>query len=1071
MYKFTTALFLFVLTGILHAQVTTNLEPNKELSQYILKNWNTQNGLPANALQDIIQTKDGYIWLASYGGLSRFDGVHFENFSIKNHNLPSETLQCITVDSNQVVWVGTINGIFQINKGKVAFDNRLSVLNNKSVETVFTDNHGNVWFGLSIGGIYKWDGHHIEKIPTHPDIEKQVVSGMSQDNAGNIYIGTEIGDLFEYKNAETQKILTAEQTNGIYTIDNRAPGHLYIGAGNGVYKIKNGVVSKLEQIQVVNVQDLMEDQNQMLWLATLTGMYRYDLKTAKQSVFNEDNGLPNNIVYKLMTDNEGNVWGATYRQGLFRLTGGQFLCYSTLEGLPSNIVIAIDKYKDNAYLMATEDAQLMVFKDQQFAPFQTKAPIPLSRLKHIMFDSKQQIWISTYGGLMVIDKDDNWTLYNEENGFEESLFRYTFEDNHGNVWAGTRRRGVFKFQTDGQIKNIGTEHGLNSDYVMSITIDKKQRLVVGTKGGINIIENDKIVEQYSSANGLVSDFVFNVYVDKQNVMWACSNSGIDRIEGNQIHNFSIKQGLNNNSVFDIVEDEHGNFWLPTPKGVMQAKKSEFEEIIAGKRKLLNTNFYGKEAGLKNNECIGATKTFQDSDETIGFLTMGGVSFLNPNNLTVNTIRPKLRIESISLDSLIIDFNQKITIEPHVKRIVIKYTAFSYKAPHKLKFKYKLEPYDNVWIEGDANRTAQYTSLPAGKYTFQLKAANNDGVWTDQALEFQIISKPYFYQTFWFIGLAILVIVALGFALYRNRVKAYEKRNQILEQKVTERTAEVEQQKEEIIAQKEMVEEQNKKIQATNEHIHSSIVYARTIQNAILPLPRHMNTNFETFTIFRPKDIVSGDFFWLNFKKGQKYTYYAAVDCTGHGVPGAFMSMVGSHLLAEIVSVRGVLDPAEILTRLDDYTYNSLQQNISENTDGMDLALVRLERKENNQTEVVFCGAKRPLFYYSQNAKKLLEIKGNRKSIAGKKRNSKNIPFTNHTLTLETNDILYLTTDGFTDQNNEKRQRYSSKRLKQDLQSIANYNLAEQKRYLENELDAWQAAEPQRDDITLIGIKI
>ncbi len=269
----------------------------------------------------------------------------------------------------------------------------------------------------------------------------------------------------------------------------------------------------------------------------------------------------------------------------------------------------------------------------------------------------------------------------------------------------------------------------------------------------------------------------------------------------------------------------------------------------------------------------------------------------------------------------------------------------------------------------------------------------------------------------------------------------------------------------IRAQKEQIEEQRDTVDLQNQKINASIHYAQNIQRAILPVKNQIENLFESFIIYKPKDIVSGDFYW--YSKVNDLIFLAAVDCTGHGVPGAFMSMIGSSLLNEIILEKQVTEPAKILSLLNEKVIEALRQRETENKDGMDVCFVSIDLKTNKLT---FSGAKRPLFIYKNNISALDEIKGDRASIGGVHKKEQD-QFKNHVIDVAKGDILYLSSDGLIDQNNAERKRFGSKKLKEVILENISEPMNRQKELIEKELGAFQQEEEQRDDITLIGIKI
>ncbi len=414
-----------------------------------------------------------------------------------------------------------------------------------------------------------------------------------------------------------------------------------------------------------------------------------------------------------------------------------------------------------------------------------------------------------------------------------------------------------------------------------------------------------------------------------------------------------------------------------------------------------------------------------------------------------------------------------------------YASQFYEAQEEIKYAYKLENFDKEWSNWTEETKKEYTNLYEGKYIFKVKAINfykNES--TIATYEFEIL--PPWQRT----NLAYLSYIILGFIFIFMIVKLYTKRlkeqNIKLENTVQERTkeirkqneqimgknAELEQQKEEILTQSEELLISNEEITLKNEMITSSITYAQTIQKAILPIDENMKKHFDFFNIFRPKDIVSGDFYWFTKLKIENkfFIFVAVVDCTGHGVPGAFMSMIGSRLLSEIVKERKIIDTAKILELLDDGIKKSLKQAQTENNDGMDLCLCRFEKMENENINVNFSGAKRPLFIYRDENNEIETIKPDRRSIGGKTKKRRTVDFTNQEFFIKNEDIIYLTTDGYIDQNNLERKRFGTKQFLEIMKKIARKNLQKQKEILEKELNNWMKIEKQRDDITVMGIK-
>ncbi len=270
-----------------------------------------------------------------------------------------------------------------------------------------------------------------------------------------------------------------------------------------------------------------------------------------------------------------------------------------------------------------------------------------------------------------------------------------------------------------------------------------------------------------------------------------------------------------------------------------------------------------------------------------------------------------------------------------------------------------------------------------------------------------------------------------------------------------------------------IKKQRDKIEIQNEQITSSINYAKTIQQAILPLFDDIQRNFSSFVIFRPRDVVSGDFYWYNekvYNDGKsKKLFLAAVDCTGHGVPGAFMSMIGSRLLNEVILEQDITDPKDVLENLDQKVKTALRQETSENNDGMDMSVCVIEKKDDTY-HITYSGAKSDLYYYSHGEEGIGILQSERRSIGGTKQKRGNIKFTNKTIKLKDNDLIWLASDGIIDQNNPSRKRFGTPKFIETLNAVKDLELIEQKRYINRELDDYKEETEQRDDIMVWGIK-
>ncbi|UCG27085.1 MAG: SpoIIE family protein phosphatase, partial [Bacteroidales bacterium] len=442
-------------------------------------------------------------------------------------------------------------------------------------------------------------------------------------------------------------------------------------------------------------------------------------------------------------------------------------------------------------------------------------------------------------------------------------------------------------------------------------------------------------------------------------------------------------------------------------------------------------------------------SFLDSEGNMWFGTADGVTRYNPELLKKKVSEPLTHIKGMQVNYVDREMVPNMKLNHTEKSIIFDYYSICLTNPDAVKYQVKLEGAEEEWRPVNRQTRAIYSALSPNKYTFLVRAQNDAGVWNEDPISFHFVIKPPFYQTWWFILSCIIVTFAAILLFIMVRERNLIRENKILEEKVAIRTAEVVQ--------------KSKELEQKNKDITDSIRYAQRIQNAILP-PE--NSFAETFILFQPKDIVSGDFYWLAMTETKQVI--AAVDCTGHGVPGAFMSIIGYNSLNKIVKEYGFIHPAEILDHLNDEVSNTLQKQSDEDEvkDGMDIALLVYDFTTK---ELEYAGAYNPLYLVSEG--ELIEIKGDRFPI-GRSSIKVGQKFTNHKIQLKSGDTTYVFSDGYADQfGGSEGKKFKSKAIKNMLLEIQDLSMEKQKAHMERVMEEWRGNLPQIDDILFIGSRV
>ena len=700
------------------------------------------------------------------------------------------------------------------------------------------------------------------------------------------------------------------------------------------------------------------------------------------------------------------------------------------------------------------------------------------------------------------------------------------EDKNGVIYLGTKT-GLSVFDGN-SFKNFNIKDGVSDDdNIYSIIIDKQNRIWVGTGNGVHNFVNDQFIP-IETINKVKTDRgnlpIYSILEDRSGNIWFASENGAIKYNGKTVERFNKSNGLIDKRVTTIVQDKKGHLWFGTDEGVFEYNYTSFQQmgesqglasnkvylmLLDGNNLWVGTNkgldkvnldvyyatnkfeikHYGKEEGLNGVEC-NSNSAFKDAEGNLWFGTIKGTTVYNPRYDKLNREEALTRITGIRLffqnaESDLEKYAESIDSTNHLpfnlvlpydkNHITFDFIGICITNPNKVKYQFKLEGADEDWFPPTSKTEATYSSLPAGEYTFHLKAMNNDGLWNSKDITFKFTILPPWWKTWWFYTIVGLIAFAGVYTFITVRTRNLQKAKIELEQEVQLRTLQLRQEKEKVEIINQEVVAQKAIIEAKNNDITDSIKYAKNIQEALLPPLQNLHKEFnDAFVLYLPKDIVSGDFYW--FAKRNKKRFIASVDCTGHGVPGAFMSIVGNTLLNEIVTEKNITSPAEILNELHVGVKTALKQSgdsENERRDGMDIALCSLN-EEGNMLE--YAGANRPLWMFrkSKSGEESFEmIKANKFPIGGlEMENEVKRTFTNHEIPVEKGDLVYIFSDGYADQfGGEKGKKFMVGNMQKLVSEMHDRPVKEQEQLLLKNFISWRGEHEQVDDVLVIGFRV
>ena len=1059
-------------------------------------NYTTAHGLANNFVYSVKEDKKGNLWFGtSGGGLSKYDGKTFRNYTTKQ-GLANDIIRTITEDRKGNIWIGTNGGGVSKFDGKKFINFSISKgLANNIVRSIAEDKKGNIWFGTDMG-VSKYDGKNFTNYTTKQGLPNNFVSNVLEDKKGNIWFGTNSGaskyDGKTFKNYSTKEGLINDQ---ICCLEQDSKGNIWFGTNDGGASSFDGktFTNFTSNQGLVNnvIKCIVEDNSGNIWFGTNGGgLSRYDGKSFIN--FTTNQGLSNNIILSIAEDKKGNLWYGTFGNGVLKYDGKEFTNYTTSQGLSNDFTFSITK-DNKGELWFTSKVGVSHFDGEKFTNYTTEQGLINDAVISSIQDKKGNFWFGTLGGGVSKFNGKSFVNFNTSHGLAYNVIITIMEDSKGNIWFGTNGGGVSKYDGKSFI-NYTTKQGLSNDVVLCIKEDKFGNIWFGTHGnGVSRFDGESFLN-FSKTEGLPDNTVSQIIIDSENNMMLGTNYGVARITNFKAkYKFKVKQKsvpIQNNlkseelkKYLPVLEIYNSSTGFPV-KDVNAGNNAMFKDkkgIIwiatgADKTALVRFNYHALNKNKKkpsvfihsikiNNEniCWNDLVTNFDvkaiKDSTITQPNIIEEVITNGRMLSEeerDIMKQKFHNISFSGISKFYPIPKNLVLPNKLGNVVFDFGAVEPAKPYLVKYKYKLEGYDESWSPITNKTSATFGNIFEGNYTFLLKAQNPNGIWSDQ-IEYNFTVLPPWWRTWWMYTLYIIFAIGIvGLIVWIN--------GQRLRASALELTKEIKKATSTIVEQKQAVEEQKIIVEKKNRDITDSINYALRIQDAFLPKKETIQKSFpESFILFQPKDIVSGDFYYFHINEDK--TIIAAVDCTGHGVPGAFMSMIGSERLTDAVIQSS--NPNEILTLLNIGVKNSLHQTDKDDStrDGMDIAICSIDMEN---LIVNYAGANRPLWIIRKDSTEIEEIKANKVAIGGLTPLTQE--FIPHKVQLQKGDTIYMTTDGYGDIFSDDGKKLKTKKLKEILIENQDKSMPEQEAFLVDFAEKWKNGAEQIDDILIIGIR-
>ncbi|MBB3697188.1 SpoIIE family protein phosphatase [Flammeovirga yaeyamensis] len=931
----------------------------------------------------------------------------------------------VYVDSKETLWLSHGFKLFMKKESDVKFKMIQSDHMNKDyiINRFYQDNNGKMLILTNFGlfTVHRGVMVPVIKDSKHP-INKTRITAMYHDELGNYWLGTWDGlyrsggltktSKFELidKNIKSKvfNCITGDSFGGIwFSVKDFGVGYI------DLYNTTFGIIrNKDKEGKSKNVNYYFKDSKNREWILTSQGLSVRDLKTGKKGEYKKQQKeshktLPQTDALGVFETSSGEIWVYFVNLYLCRVVGNDVTnLHLDFRYLNMNIVrniSGIEEDENGVFWVSSVDKGVASYNPKSFK-----------------LDSQP---------------------YDE---FKKGSLSIVKDPRSNKMWFSTSKKGVFSFEIDrnskvGKIENFKVINQENKENlpIRFLQFDEDYTLWGGNRNKKVFYKKDEEKEFTTLAQfDQIKDPVFNNIKVDGRAIW---------IVGDHLNYFDL-------------DDEH---------------------LISFSSNSTKNNLFSK------------YEINQNHNGDIFFCGSNGVLFTNKKNIKFSPYQPKVFFNGLQVNGDWVDVGEEVngrvllsTYLDHSKKLELAYAenevAISVRgiyppAPNKITYKYRLKKENNKdqkWLT-TKNEDINFGSVVPGTYEVEIFAEDHQGNVSKKNVLSLKVKKPWWMYPIVWVAFMILFML-IGIIIYKSKVKQHKEKAKLLENIVQERTKEIQMRNEELHQQSEELEQQrdhlfeaNQTISTKNELITQSLNYAKTIQETILPIDDQMESSFtDHFVYYRPKDIVSGDFYWM--AKEENKTIIACVDCTGHGVPGALMSMVGNAVLNQIVKEKKIFSPKVILEELDSRIKKILKQEKGFNDDGMDLSICCLERQEQ-KIKLTFSGAKNDLYYARSFENEVSVIKGTKRHIGGKIASSKE--FEEESMYFLPGDRIYLFTDGIIDLHNGERRRFGRKRLIELVENTLDTPVSIQGEKIVKHVEEYSENQLQRDDITFMAMAL
>lgn len=792
----------FVVCVLLVRCVVAQTNEPFAFSDYVFRAYGTEAGLPQNTVSVIRQTRDGYLWLGTQGGLARFDGVRFKVYGLAE-GVPSVPVRALCEDHEGSLWIGTYGGgLSRWRDGRMVTFTEEQGLPNVNVTALAEDTAGRVWVGTATG-LSLWKDSKTVQDEVLSGLRGDYIRALLRGRQDVMWISTSRG-LFEFAGGHLTECVgpAGDVKISAYCLLEDRGGNLWASIGDGkVLCRQNGVWVKYGEASGLPwpyVTSLEEGTDGTVWAGSLdAGLYYF--KENHFHAITKQEGVSGDDIRSLLADHEGNLWVGTRSGGLIRLAQRKVSVYGPAQGLAHDFIRAVAETADGSLWVGTTGGGLYRSGSEGFARFGDNRIAFYTSVESVLATRDGSLWWGCSGALLQWKGDKLASFYTRDGqpwlGY--AAVTALCEDSQGGLWLGTGK-GVLLHCRDGVFTPFAGRVARGS--VTALALEPDGTLWIGSSaGGLSCVRGD-IFENFSRANGFPSSHIRTLYLDPEGTLWiGTGGAGLIRRKKNRVDCFTTRQGLGDDTVSQILEDDAGHLWLGCNRGIFRCGKAELDALANGQAAFVHSRAYGVTDGMPTEECASGSSPagLKLRSGQLCFPTLRGLVVIDPRQQEMDVHPPRVMMEEVRVDRQSREIRPQtdrsadalpvaLVIEPGAQEIDFYYTALNFSAPEKIQFRFKMDGLDSDWVEAGMRRVAYYQRIHPGNYVFRVIACNADGVWSETGAALAVTVQPFFWQTDWFLSVAGLASVGLlagtinGLARrrYRRRLAQAETRNAI-----------------------------------------------------------------------------------------------------------------------------------------------------------------------------------------------------------------------------------------------------------------------------------------------------